>query len=299
MKYTIAIPTYNNETTIVNAVLSALKQKFDEEYEVLVVNNASVDSTMELLVNLQKEYTFRIVDNSETVSLFENHNVCLNKALGDYVIFCHSDDLLYEDALKKLDLALSAYQYPEKIVCWGRSFFRDFYSSFSKVGELNEMVTGISAQQLFQNGGLTPSGTCYSRKSFVASGGFLPMRTNITPSDMSSMIKYSLDGAEFLMLDRLLFQREFASTANEVTQEDGFESFEHAIEELARILPPQTMETLFNNIDTFTTINLRYMLILSKYSPDDGLKNKFKAKFILKNPLSLRNKFVRKLVLEK
>lgn len=299
MKYTIAIPAYNNSKIIRNAINSCIGQKTDFDFEIIISDDASTDNSQDIYEEFKDIGNLRVLYHESNSSLYENHNVCLREATGDYLLFCHADDTLYDDALIKLDLVLSSYNYPKKIVCWGRSFFRDFYSSFSQVGELNKMVSGINAQQLFQNGGLTPSGTCYSRESFIENGGFLPMRSNITPSDMSSMIKYSLDGAEFLMLDRLLFKREFASTACGITQEDSFKSVEDAIGELAKVLPPQKMETLFNNIEKFNTFNLYYMLILSKYSTNKRLKNKYKLRFILKNPLSLRNKFIRKILFTK
>ena len=299
MKYTIAVPTYNNEKTIARAVLSVLNQKFHRDFEIIVVNNASTDKTSDVLAGLQEQYKFKVVDNTKTVSLFENHNVCLREASGDYVLFCHSDDTLYEDALTKLDVVLSRYSYPEKIVCWGRSFFRDFLTAYKDVGELNNIVSGRSVQQLFQGGGLTPSGTCYSKISFLKSGGFLPMVNNVTPSDMTSMLKYSLDGAEFLMIDRLLFKRDFASTASGQAQKSSLESVEHAMDELAKVVPHNTMITLFDNINTFSKLNLWYMIVLSKYSSNKKLKLKYKIKYILKNLFSLRNKFVCNVLLNK
>lgn len=49
MNLTIAIPTFNNEKTIKRAVESAMSQKYVNQYEILVVNNASTDSTSDTL----------------------------------------------------------------------------------------------------------------------------------------------------------------------------------------------------------------------------------------------------------
>mgnify|MGYP003638136039 CR=1 FL=1 len=299
MRYTIAIPSYNNEGTIREAINSCLNQIGTIDYELLISDDGSTDSSIKIVEEFSEDYRVRIIKHSGDSSLYENHNKCLREAKGDYVVFCHADDTLFSDAILKIDLALSCYNYPGKIVCFGRSFFRDFYNNFKQVGELNNIVSGISAQELFQKGGITPAGTCYSRQSFLNNGGFLPMRNSITPSDMTSMIKYSLDGAEFLMLDRIIFKREFASTACNINKEASFESKEHAIEELSKVLSKNTMETLFSNVISFNSIDLQYMLILSRYSTDKKLKLKLKLKSIFKNPLILRHKFIRKLLLEK
>lgn len=297
MKYTIAIPAYNNEKTIRESINSCINQIGDLDYEIIISDDGSTDNSNEIYKEFENYQNVTIYSHKGNSSLYENHNKCLNLAKGDYVIFCHADDTLFDDAILKVDLALNAYSYPLKIVCFGRSYFRDFYHNFSKVGQLNNIVSGISAQQLFQNGGLTPSGTCYSRKSFIDSGGFLPMRSRITPSDINSMIKYSLDGAEFLMIDRIIFKREFASTACNINKDDYFHATAEAFDELYNVIGSEKMSKLFNNITYFTEINLLYMIILSQYSNDKKKKVTFLFKYILRNPRSLKSRFVRNLLL--
>ena len=48
MRVSAIIPTYNNETTLARAIDSALTQDFDDEYEVIVVNDGSSDATAEI-----------------------------------------------------------------------------------------------------------------------------------------------------------------------------------------------------------------------------------------------------------
>ncbi|WP_425149902.1 glycosyltransferase family 2 protein, partial [Candidatus Binatus sp.] len=45
MKVSVVIPTYNDEGTIAATVGSALAQRFDGEFEVIVVNDGSTDGT--------------------------------------------------------------------------------------------------------------------------------------------------------------------------------------------------------------------------------------------------------------
>lgn len=296
MRYTIAIPTYNNESTIRAALDSCINQKGHIQYDVIVSDDCSTDNSSSIFDEYENDSKVTIIRNSNNSSLYENHNRCLRAANGEYVLFCHADDILYDDALEKIDLTLSKHQYPARIVCFGRSFFRDFSDSYRKVGRLNDFVSGIAAQELFQNGGLTPSGTCYSRESFLSSGGFLPMRSRITPSDISSMVKFSLDGGEFLMIDRLIFKREFASTACNISEENAYLAKIEAISELSNVVSPDTMATLFENVDKFNEINIKHMIILSKFSNNMRLKRKFKLKYIFNNPLSIRRKLIFKLL---
>ena len=49
MKVSVVIPTYNNEGTIAATMESALAQRFDDKFEVIVVNDGSTDGTAEVL----------------------------------------------------------------------------------------------------------------------------------------------------------------------------------------------------------------------------------------------------------
>ena len=215
MLFTIAIPTYNSAKLIEKAIISCLKIKYNEEFEILIVNNNSNDNTLEILEKFSSEKKIRIINNEKTVSQFENHNVCLKEARGDYIIFCHSDDELKEDILEILKFKIESRNYPEKYIVWGQSMFRDFYGYLKQFNvTYNTIIAGERAIEVFSiPNGLTPSGTCYSRKALLEIGGFYEMKTKTTPSDWTIMLNAAINEFEFEMLDRLLFIRKFASTA--------------------------------------------------------------------------------------
>ena len=209
MLFSILIPTYNNEATIERAVKSALNQDYTEEYEVIVANNASTDRTAEVLESI-KDSKLRIVTNSQTVSMYENHNVLLHEAKGDYILFCHSDDQLCSCALSILVKELQRRLYPSKFIIWGHSMIRDF-SRYNKDIQINQMFSGEIAKRVFVQGGLTPSGTCFSREAMAQMGGF-PIVEGTFDIDWIFEALAAFDGWEFEMIDRLLYKREYAST---------------------------------------------------------------------------------------
>ena len=209
MLFSILIPTYNNEATIERAVKSALNQDYTEEYEVIVANNASTDRTAEVLESI-KDSKLRIVTNSQTVSMYENHNVLLHEAKGDYILFCHSDDQLCRGALSILAEELQRRLYPSKFIIWGHSMIRDF-SRYNKDIQINQMFSGEIAKRVFVQGGLTPSGTCFSREAMAQMGGF-PIVEGTFDIDWIFEALAAFDGWEFEMIDRLLYKREYAST---------------------------------------------------------------------------------------
>lgn len=254
MLFTIAIPTYNNASTIKSAVDSALNQDYNQDYEVLVVNNASTDSTLEKL----SDYTsskIRIVSNEKTVDLFQNHTICFREAKGDYVLFCHSDDVLFPFALRLLSERISLRGFPTRYIVWGRSMFRDYYASMRLADySLNDVVSGQYSLFCFTSG-LTPSGTCYSRKSILEIGAFPAMKSKITPLDWYIMIWAAFNCFEFEMMDRLLFKREYASTAKEIGREEWLISCKDALDILLEHLTEQQKQELFT---VFLKINSWY-----------------------------------------
>lgn len=243
MLFTIAIPTYNNQDTIEKVIECAMNQKYDNDYEILVVNNASTDNTLDIL-NKYKDQ-IRIVSNDKTVSMYDNHNVCLENAMGDYIVFCHADDNLSEDALAILAAKLEERLFPQKYIVFGRSMFRDFFVWWERTGQgLNTVVSGRSAFIPFYYSGLTPSGTCYSKKTFLDAGGFIVDNDKVSQSDKSTMLYLACQGFEFEMIDRLLFIRTFASTF--IDNATSYKSLDFAMEKLFSKLTHQQQEQIVN-----------------------------------------------------
>jgi glycosyltransferase involved in cell wall biosynthesis len=246
MLFTIAIPTYNNERTIKKAIKSALNQSYNKDYEILILNNCSSDGTVNILKEFQNKVS--IINNEKTVSMYDNHNLCVKHAKGEYILFCHSDDELVEDALKILAHHIAEKLFPEKFVIWGRSQYRDFANSWHKASILfNTVLAGSFSFIPFYYGGLTPSGTCYSRKMLYESGGFLKSNTNFSPSDMSTMLMLASYGFEFEMIDRLLFKRTYASTANFKSYNEILFSTVDVLKELKQAIDIVYWEMIVNN----------------------------------------------------
>lgn len=280
MRFTIAIPTYNNVGTIMKTIESCLDQDFEKKnYEIIVVDNASTDGTSELLESLKDRVT--IYRNEITFSMYKNHNICLEKAKGEYIIFCHADDMLLENALSNYELTLKKRKYPKKCVIWGRSMFRDYYLHLKREDyNLNEILSGITMLNVFQ-GGLTPSGTCYSRESFMKDGGFIEVNHFLAPSDLVTIWKLVICYYEFEMSGKIFFKRTSASTAtgsvynNRTIQhslEDAFSSlFINLNKANQKLIVSHVVNSNFNN-----RAILKALFRIKKISPKKYLFKKIK-----------------------
>lgn len=298
---TIAIPTYNNEEIIQKAISSCLNQDTSETYEILIVNNACTDNT-ESIIAQNTDDKIKVITNDQTVSLWENHNVCIKNASGNYIIFCHSDDTLEKHAIETITKKIKERNFPDKYMLWGHSMFRDFSSNIRKPGfSMNEMIVGQYAPLIFMYGGLTPSGTCYSRKSFLELNGFLKTTHRIAPADMTTMLYLALYGFRFEMLDEMIFIRTDASTMlSETKLEDNLNAIDDAFQQLLQTIKSGQIESLLT-----VSLNLENAPYLFYYAiaKDSRYKKRIQrilTKRLLLHPLQLmqlRSKLVQKLLL--
>jgi len=107
----VIIPTYNRAWINKEAIDSVLKQDF-ENYELIVVDDGSTDTTSEIL-SAYKEDIRVFTQNNKGVSAARNLGI--SKAKGEFITFLDSDDLwLPEKLTAQVDFFKSN---PEALVC--------------------------------------------------------------------------------------------------------------------------------------------------------------------------------------
>ncbi len=92
----IIIPAYNCASTIERTVQSLVKQKSDD-YEIIIVNDGSKDSTSEVCEKLKSEYPSVKLINKENTGVADTRNVGIKNSEGKYIAFLDSDDVWDED----------------------------------------------------------------------------------------------------------------------------------------------------------------------------------------------------------
>jgi glycosyltransferase involved in cell wall biosynthesis len=87
----ICIPTYNSGATLGETLASVMGQSYPR-LEILVVDNASTDNTIEV-ASRYDDPRIRIHRNTENVGAEGNFNRCIEMASGAYTAIYHADDL--------------------------------------------------------------------------------------------------------------------------------------------------------------------------------------------------------------
>lgn len=91
----INILTYNGESLIEDCLQSVLDQTY-ENLEILVIDNASTDKTVEKIRNSP----IRIIKNKENLGFAAGHNLGIRESKGEYVLCLNQDVVLDKNFVK-------------------------------------------------------------------------------------------------------------------------------------------------------------------------------------------------------
>ena len=100
----ILMPTYNHEKYIAKAIDSALAQKCSFNFELLIHDDCSTDSTLKIAREYAEKYPgqIRLFTENQNCGLIKSYKKLMEKARGKYVAILESDDLwINEQKLQK------------------------------------------------------------------------------------------------------------------------------------------------------------------------------------------------------
>lgn len=164
MQYSVIIPSYNSETTILACLRSVMQQQFEEPYEVIVVDSSS-DTTPQLIHQHFPQVT--LIHLEQRTDSYTARNIGIQRSQGDIICFIDSDCIAPSDWLTRI--ANTHHQEyaavggsvangnPESLIGWAGYFaeFREFFPLHSKQFMSNIPTCNISyRQQVFAQYGL-------------------------------------------------------------------------------------------------------------------------------------------------
>lgn len=156
----IIIPTYNHRQALERCLASIGAQTY-RDFEVIVVDDGSTDDTSDWIKDFQKRFTgypLLVTRYSNNRGANAARNTGLQKARGEYVIFCDADVVMRPDMLEKMKAALNAH--PEASYA---------YSSF-KFGWKTFKLWPFDAEKLRQMPYI--HSTSFIRRAHVPKGGW-------------------------------------------------------------------------------------------------------------------------------
>lgn len=121
MFFTIAIPSYNRAEILplmLERIVEQVKNLSDYQIEILVLDDASTDNTIEILEAFKTGCGkfFRYIISEQNQGITKSRNILVKNALGNYIIFLDSDVLIAKDNIIN---HIEAHKNNKNIICQG------------------------------------------------------------------------------------------------------------------------------------------------------------------------------------
>ena len=79
--FSVIIPAYNSERTILKAITSVIKQNID--CEIIIIDDLSKDKTLKIVTKVKKKYeNIKILRNKSNIGVSRTRNLGIKKSAG-------------------------------------------------------------------------------------------------------------------------------------------------------------------------------------------------------------------------
>jgi len=124
----VVVCVYNEEIHLETCLRSLTRQRFDRDYEVIVVNDASTDNSATILRKFENSPLVRVIHNGSRRGIGYSAHLGVSSSAGRYIVRVDADDYVSEYLLQVLFLALNEGCGHSAVRCdylkvdnWGRS----------------------------------------------------------------------------------------------------------------------------------------------------------------------------------
>ena len=97
----VIVPVYNGSKYIAGCITQVLRQTY-KNIELIIINDGSVDNTMEIVNNFASNENRLIILSQENKGVSSARNTGLKRAKGDFITFVDVDDLIETNFIERL-----------------------------------------------------------------------------------------------------------------------------------------------------------------------------------------------------
>jgi glycosyltransferase involved in cell wall biosynthesis len=115
----IVMATYNGSLYLAEQMESLLAQSY-RNLEIIIVDDCSLDNTVEILKKFQeKNPSINIISNETNLGYIKNFEKGCSLARGEYIALCDQDDYWHPDKIKHMQAAIGNYPliYCDSVLC--------------------------------------------------------------------------------------------------------------------------------------------------------------------------------------
>lgn len=168
--FSIIVPMYNSEKYIKKCLESLLSQSVDD-YEILIVDDGSNDSSKNICMEYQRKNGKIKVYSQENGGVSKARNFGISKAKGDYIIFVDSDDWVDNNLLETIKLYIDQYtpdiliygikyiqenkvqfdSSKEEAICMEQNQIKEYITNLYEVGAISSSVNKVYKREVLRN----------------------------------------------------------------------------------------------------------------------------------------------------
>lgn len=160
----IVIPVYNAENYIQQTLDSVLGQTY-LNFEIIVVDDGSTDSSKEILETYQEKITLYPIENS---GVSYARNFAVERAKGEWIAFIDADDVWFPDKLwtQLMGIGENKWSHTDSF------YIGENQSGKTKRGDLSKQIGGKVFDSLIVENFITTSTVLMKKMLFNEHGGF-------------------------------------------------------------------------------------------------------------------------------
>jgi teichuronic acid biosynthesis glycosyltransferase TuaG len=193
--FSIIIPCYNSSKTIIKTLDSVFNQTF-KNFEIIVINDGSIDNTLDLLISYDK-LSINII-NQDNKGLGESRNIGIEKSKGEYISFLDSDDLWTNDKLEVVHDSILKTK--ADLIC----HYEQLSLNNERIGILKHGPHTKYLDILLKGNCLSPSAVCVKKDILIKVGMFSTDIKCHGTEDWDLWLKISKFGANIVYINRVL-----------------------------------------------------------------------------------------------
>lgn len=225
--FSFIVPIYNAAGTL-NRCLDSILARTVPDYEIILINDSSTDNSLEICEEYAAKYPQVSVYTYPNAGAGAARNRGLEKAKGEYILFCDSDDWYNSEELNKLldsadeqmqDIDLLCFDYRRQWV----DYFEDIKHFDNEAIELKnkeERLFAVSSSILSKKFGIILWNKIYKREIINKNMIRFPERDvlgnqNDWGEDLCFNILYVLNSKKICSLDAVLYNNYMRGSKNE------------------------------------------------------------------------------------